>query len=100
MQETQDAERMPYFCLHVIGNFLREGYNQGKFSDEITDKNLTILHATDMRSHSHQPVIPPHVRRLRWAHARFHALFADDVGAHPRRGDGLDLNPYLPCRDP
>jgi hypothetical protein len=28
VQEAQEAEHMPYFCLHVIGNFLREGYNQ------------------------------------------------------------------------
>jgi hypothetical protein len=49
---------MPHFCLHVISNFLREGYNQGKISDDITDKNLTILHATDMRSHSHQQDMP------------------------------------------
>ena len=46
LRNIQEAEHMPYFCLHVIGNFLRECYQEGKISDHILqlmDKNLTNL---------------------------------------------------------
>jgi putative membrane protein len=46
LRNIQEAQHMPYFCLHVIGNFLRECYQEGKISDHILqlmDKNLTNL---------------------------------------------------------